>query len=330
MRRYRIVVTGPNSTASIGSKSASFHQQRDLVWDSQNKDGTDNTEALDIAFDLTVGPLGLTAVGSYVEVFGVSLQDVANVRRWQGGTLSIYGGFSAGFPLANTKQYGLLARGTVLQAFGNWTGTHQSVSFVLTPAGSDKQVVFHWQKGMKLSQAITTALNNSYRGFTVKSQLQNDPVAAVDDAHYCPNLYTFVEYITRMTYTLGYATKLGGIQVRVSGTVLILYDSASPQSPNKLEFNDFQGQPVNFGYGGGATVQAMLNLRYDLSLGVNFSFPQEVVSGFLINNPMAPVPLPKNGSTITGTYMCNMLRHVGRFRDPMGTAWTTIVDGVQL
>lgn len=324
MRRYKVVLT------SEGSSTPS------VTYDSQTN-GKDNPGALDIAFDVSVGPLDVSIASSYVEVFGVSLTDIQKVKQWQGGSLSLYGGFSPGFPLAKASQYGLLAGGTILQAFGNWTGTHQSIVFFLTSAGTDKDVVFQWQKGQKLSQAITTALSSSYPGFTVTSMLKNDPAAANTDLHSCPGIYAFATYIKNTTNNLGLAPAQGGIDLfsnggtplaSASGSRLLLLDSPVSQTPFQLDFNDFQGQPVYFGVGGNAIVQTTLNLRSDLVFGGQFTFPSQVAGGYVSTQPaIATAPLPKDNSALTGTYNIVNLRHVGRFRDPQGAGWVTIIDG---
>lgn len=328
MRRYHLVVTSPSTGGTNNSNSAVATAGKSFILDSQTG-SADNTAALDIAFDISVGPLALAYVGSYVEVFGVSIQDVANIHKWQGGTLSLYGGFSAGFPLANPAQYGLLAKGYVLQAFGNWTGTHQSIIFILAPTASDNQVVFHWAVGQKLSQAVTSAIKSSYPGITVVSNLTNDPVATTEDAHLCSSMYGLFSYIKSITYKLGLAKSIGGIQAKVSGVQVILYDSPMKSTVTTFDFDDFQGQPVNFGYGSSSTVQATLNLRADLSIAANFKFPSQVAAGYSITQPASPSPLAKNSSVMKGQFMINFLRHVGRFRDPQGLSWVTVVNGVQ-
>ena len=133
MRRYKIVLTAPPSGApalSGATMNTSSSGVTTATYDSQIG-GQDNPSALDIAFDISNGPLSASFQGSYVEIFGLSLQDVTKVKQWQLGKLQIYGGFSSGFPLANPKQYGLLSTATIQQAYGNWTGTQQSVIFIL-------------------------------------------------------------------------------------------------------------------------------------------------------------------------------------------------------
>jgi hypothetical protein len=337
MRRYKLVLTGPKNTSATASATgatsstatASSSKPITATYDSQIN-GQDNPSALDIAFDVATGPLALAFASSYVELFGISLQDVAKASQWQGGILSLYGGFSSGYPLANASQYGLLATGTVLQAFGNWTGTHQSILFFLTPAGTDKQIIFHWQKGQKLSVAVTAALATSYVGYTLKSKLTTDPTAANEDIHLCPSIYALRDYLKTKTNELGIAPQLDGVDLAIdtTGINIGLYDTPNSNTPTKLAFNDFQGQPVYFGVGGNSgTVQTTLNLRSDLAYGGRWTFPSQVAAGFSLTQPASQAPLPQDKSALTGTFTTIELRHVGRFRSPQGADWITIANG---
>lgn len=325
MRRYRIVITPSDTTSTNNVNGTSVSAGRSLIYDSQIN-GQDNPSALDIAFDVVVAGMDLALPGSYIQVFGVPITEVSKVRRWQGAKISLWGGFSSGFPLADASQYGLLAKGTILQAYGNWSGLDQSVVFVLTAAGTDREVNFYWEKGKTLSSAVSSALYQ-YTGYKFKSMLTNDAVATQTVAHYSDSIYTFGQYLKEYTNSIGLASGLNGVLLVCNGDSITLYDSPVSSNVTTINFNDFQGQPLYFGYGG-PTVQTALNLRHDLSIGSKFKFPNEVSTGYLMNTPSSMATLPKDNSIISGTFIANSIRHIGKFRDPHADSWVTVVDGV--
>ena len=332
MRKYKLVVSRKGQTYTEVTTGSSTHgtdqAKTGLLYSSFDDKGNDNPAALDIVFDITVAGADLAMPGSYVEVFGVSIDTVKTIRKYQGGVLSLYAGFSKGFPLAKPDQYGLIARGTIVQAYGNWTGTSQSVVFMLMAAGVDGEVPFVWNEGAKLSTAIKSALKLSYGRYTFINKLSADPVATVDEASHSENIFTFGEYLKRMTLGMGYAKAYGGISITAIGDSIYVYDAPQSAKPINIDFNDMQGQPVYFGYAGNSTTQVMLNMRKDFTVFSEYTFPTQVSAGYSFISPANTVTLTKDSSLIKGTYVANSVRHFGHFRDPRGESWVTIVNGV--
>ena len=118
---------------------------------------------LDVELDIPLAP-GATPTGSaYVRVWGISLQDIAQSPNLNGKSVKVYGGMQKGLPLANPSQAGLLASGSILQAFGNWIGTAQSLDMYLGPLQGTPEtpvnLVFDWRKGTPLADAIKATLS---------------------------------------------------------------------------------------------------------------------------------------------------------------------------
>ena len=186
-----------------------------------------------------------------------------------------------------------------------------------------------------MSSAIRSAITEAYPGYTVKSYLAYDPIAIVDDTHCSPSIFTFRDYIARITSRVaGYSLELNGVDICLdnTGSIINLYNifnAPVAANPVQIAFNDLQGQPVYFGPSNNtAAVQTALNLRYDLALGGRFAFPTQVATGYLLNQPASgTATLAKNNSALTGTFTITTLRHVGRFRDPHGESWVTIAEG---
>ena len=108
MRYYKIVITDEGG---------------DIKKQWSSLDGTTGNPimgALNIEIDVPMAPLGVPAGDAYVRICGISLLGVGQSANLNGLYLAAYGGMSKGLPLANPEQNGLLVKGQIFQAFGNW------------------------------------------------------------------------------------------------------------------------------------------------------------------------------------------------------------------
>src|SRR5579875_2215617 len=89
--------------------------------------------ALNIELDVPVSPMSTPLAGSYLRVWGISLQEIAQWNDLQGKAIDVYAGMQKGLPLAKPQQAGLIFHGKIFQAFGNWQGTNQTLDLIINP-----------------------------------------------------------------------------------------------------------------------------------------------------------------------------------------------------
>jgi hypothetical protein len=98
-------------------------------------DATGDPNALQVELDITVAQFAVPHPGqaAWCRVWGIPLQTVLTANQFTNQQIQVFGGMSAGLPLANPNEQGLLVQGVVLPALGNWTGTNMYVDFYITP-----------------------------------------------------------------------------------------------------------------------------------------------------------------------------------------------------
>lgn len=74
---------------------------------------TNNPTALQVELDIAVSPTAAPNVGQGVwcRVWGIPLQTVLTANQFTNKQIQVFGGMSAGLPLANPNEQGLLVQG---------------------------------------------------------------------------------------------------------------------------------------------------------------------------------------------------------------------------
>src|SRR6202012_1802186 len=86
----------------------------------QTWDATGDPNALNVKLDIPVAAENAPKAGAYVQIWGIPLSTLLNASQYNNQDISVYGGMQQGLPLANPNQQGLLCRGKILPALGNW------------------------------------------------------------------------------------------------------------------------------------------------------------------------------------------------------------------
>src|SRR5262249_10576948 len=98
--------------------------------------------ALNIEMDIqAVGKM--PTYEAYLRIWGVGIDIIGQARNLNappGGAglpITVKGGMGKGLPLANPSQAGVLVKGTIFQAYGNWVGVNQTLDIKMIP-GTDR------------------------------------------------------------------------------------------------------------------------------------------------------------------------------------------------
>lgn len=312
MRYYRILVEKPKG-------GGTFRDYTSFVA------GKSIPGALNVELDVPVIPFATPMGAAAVTIWGIPLSDISQASDFNGMTVSIYGGFQKGFPLADPAQAGLLAKGMIFQAFGNWIDTEQTLNFNVQPSvGSPddpKNIVLDWAKGTKLSDAIQSTLSTAFPDFKTDIKISDKLVLPADEKGYFQSLVQFAQYARTVSAAI-VGGDYTGVDIVLTESTLKVYDGTTQTSPTLLAFRDMIGQPT---WIDPLTVQAKFAMRADLNVGDFIKFPPAIVTNTAAGAATTGSNL-KQTATFQGVFMIKLVRHVGNFRQPDGASWVTVVN----
>lgn len=318
---------------------------------SQTQDGNFLPGALNIELDLPIVDVNSPTGDAYVRVWGISIKDINESSNFNNKIIEVYGGMQKGLPLANPKQKGLLVRGTIFQAWGNWQGTEMSIDFIIKAgignspisAGSPLDPVpmtFSCKAGGDIGEAIAITLDNAYKANANTSAAFNINVspkliAQRDYDHYCQSLSELSIMLNGISKSIFNDPAYQGIKIYIASNGITVLDFTDPNfvapdgvaplpttsNPIQLSYNDFIGQPS---WIQPFIISIKMVMRADLKIGAVVSLPKNGTIPILSTH--ASNPFVRAGLTFTGICQVQTIRHVGAFRQPDANAWVTIAE----
>jgi hypothetical protein len=280
-----------------------------------------------------------TNTQGWLRICGISLQDISQARNFNpatggglGANVVIKGGMGKGLPLANPSQARTLITATVMQAYGNWIGTSQTLEFQFLPGGSlipapiglDRPPVnlsFNWPMGMPLADAIKQSLAAGYPNAKVKIQISPNLKLSNDEFGFYGNFNQFSEYLFDISKKINTDMNYPGVTVALlSDGSLLVSDNTQPPTPKQINFTDLVGQPTWIGQN---EIQITTVMGGDLNISDIITLPP----GQVTTTPQSSSQF-RQGSIFTGNFLIKALRHLGNFRSPDGTAWVTTINAL--
>jgi len=340
-RWYQLTVTPTSDTGEAATP---------IVW--QNKvGGKALLSAQMIEFDLTTVAGALPAAGSWIRVWGPSKEQIQQAANFNGAAIELYGGMQTGLPLATNaaqkNQGGLLVKGIVWQAFGNWQGITQTLDFVIvsapydTPLQSDdarqaatvgappppQNFSFNWKQGTSLIANVTAVLQQAYPGVTVDVNAATSGLTLLhDEASVFTDVRTFALYVQGLSRDLKGPT-YAGLNIVGDNAKFTIYDNTVPATDViDVTMLDLMG---NVTWLDAATVQFSTVLRADIKIGDIVTFPplaqaQAITSASSQSNA-------RTKTTFDGQWQINnYVRHVGNSRAPDAQSWVSIFEASPL
>jgi hypothetical protein len=266
-------------------------------------------------------------------------------------------------PLAKAAKPDLLMRGTVWWANGNWEGVNTTLDLIVVPViGLDpkllkeetKNLVFSWDIGQQLSEAIRKALAPAYgkstenpNGYDIKIKISDQLVAqksAITGSAYY-NLSDFGRELNKITKAdfpsikpLNGSPKYTGVEIKVFDRVITVYDGTeyvsewTKDKPKVIAFQELIGQP---GWKHATRLTFKTPMRGDLGVGDWIKLPQFLASPYVITsgggtqptNDSAGLKEPsKMATTFQGVFEIVSVRHVGQFRQADAQSWVTVFE----
>ena len=273
-----------------------------------------------------------------ITIWGISLQEIWQASNLNRFNISVYAGMAQGLPLANVEApyAGLIARGMILPAFGNWIELNQTLELTIIPGSSTNQkplfgsnnqpanISFNWQKGTPLSQALQTSLGTAFPGVTANINISPSLVAPQTMPGYYATLDQFASYINKQSLAVNNSQGYAGVTMAYDpsqNAVNVSDGTQQTSAPIQLQFWDLIGQPTWLG----PVVNFKTPMRSDLIVGKQVVMPAGLNP---ITTPQSSL-IANNNSSFQGTYRVINARHVGKSREPSADAWVTVVDAVQ-
>lgn len=317
MRYYRIDLTKPDGSpltpSSLGGLGISSLLQN----------GQNNPAALNVELDIPVAPYHSPQGQALVKIWGLGLRDLTNSFELNDATISIYGGMSAGLPLANPAQAQLLIKGQVFQGFGNWVGTEQTVDMILMPStgtnGNPLNFVLDWTAGMTLGAALSATLNTALPGAKQAINLNPRLVLDHDEVGYYATLTQLAGVLNPLSRSIITDPGYPGVSISYNGETVTVSDLYGPATQTKtIAFQDLIGQPT---WIAPQMIQVKTVMRGDIDLLDVVTLPQT-----LTTNTQAALTRFRDKTTFSGNYVVQNIHHWGNFRQPDAASWNTTFE----
>lgn len=328
MRYYSIVLGGTGGSAPSGFPAVPGGGVSGATWSSQSN-GQNDPGALNVELDIITSPFHVPVGGSFVRVWGIPLQQISQASQLNRKLIDVYGGMSAGLPLANPSQQGLLAHGSIFPAFGNWVETDMTLDMVLTaPFTGDgvpdtpnqpAPIVHNWQQGQPLSNAIQTALATAFPGFTLDINISSSLVLPIPDIGFYRTIEAYAGYVNSISKTVMNSKTYPGVSIAMNGKKISVYDgTASSGEDKQILFQDLIGQPTWLGLN---TVQVKTAMRGDIAMGTKVMLPQTQATVAAVSQSQF-----RQNSSFQGKFLIQQVRHIGNLRQPDSASWVTTFD----
>ena len=327
MRYYKVIISDPVSGKVLRTFTSFVN-------------GRTDPGALDIELDVPVTAANTPQANSSVTIWGITRSDIAQSANWNpvnattavGKRIQVFGGMQKGLPLAMPGQAGLLASGTIQYAFGNWIGTDMTLNLVFTagpsatgeanPGRSHPKPVsgisLAWAAGETMGDAISWSLRDAYGISNVIISLKNNLVLPNTEAGTYETLSQFNAAVNAIAKHINPDPNYSGVLIFWKGDGLVVTDNTSPFPAKKILYTDLVGQITWLGI---ATVSVTCIMRGDLTVGQLLTLPQGQTT-------VSAASVYRNTLTFTGKWVNQGMRHVGRFRNPSGLSWVTIITAL--
>lgn len=344
-RYYRIEVTDPSS----GNPVPGFP-----ITSLSPYGFGDNLAALDVQLDIPLGAQGVLDVTTTanLQIAGIPISWISQANSLVGKNIKVFGGMSAGLPLANPSQRGLLIQGQVYQAFANWQGTAQTLNLFITQlnSGTPNSPVPHllyWPAGTLLSTVITNLLKQNYPSYKVNMNISSNLVLPYTETGFYPSLTEYVQAIKGLSQSImgrnNPTVNYLGVDISLSGNTFYVSDGTSPSAPKVINFQDMIGQPTWIAnplgnansnlpvFQGAAQVQLVMRGDLQAPWAQYVQFPPNLVSQTFSGggNSYVANGTPANVSIFQGTFQVYNMRHVGWYRSVQAGDWITVLTLLQ-
>lgn len=320
--------------------------------------GIPDPGALNIELDFPLSSQASPQGNAWLRIWGISVEDINSAANLANVQIKVLGGMSAGLPLANPAEQGVLVQGYIYQGIGNWQGTDMTLDFIIAagpgPVTSTPNLTFNWKKGTELSQAIQTTLQTAYPGIPVNVNISSGLVYSEDQPGYYKSIIQFAEYVRQISKDIlnssnqgggapgqgggsssapsgsssgGTGSGYSGVQISFTRNQLNVYDDNTQGSGigsmKSIDYQDLIGQPT---WIAPQMISVKTVMRGDLDLQDSITLPPTRT----YSTAAANTSLVNQFATFAGGFKIRGIRHIGNFRQPSADSWCTVIEATPL
>lgn len=329
-RYYNLTLIDPSTGATAKRANGSSY-----IWTTNDPTtGAYDPGALDIQFDLPVYPYHEPMGAMPITIYGIGLADLQQSQNFAGTTPGagmtavLKAGMTAGLPLANAKQAGVIAQGTVIQSYGNWVGGEITLDLLIagssyTPARPGN-IVLDCAAGAPLSTALQKTLSTAFPNFTINMQISAKLVWGYDVKHVASSLEDLASTIHDLTEDALY-TGYDGVSIFIVGGAIYVQDGTVSGSTVNIAWTDLVGQPTWIGLN---LMQIVLVMRADIQIGDTIKLPAGMTNaaGSISTAPSQTLTGLKTQTSFQGNFLVQQLRQIGNLRSSDGQGWVTVIN----
>jgi hypothetical protein len=352
MRYYQLIVTRPDGSVyqfkSAGNAFGPGITLSSLLPSGPQSPvtGLTNASALCVELDIPVAnftdPDGQSA---FFRCWGLGLADLGSASDLNNCGVQVFGGMARGLPLANPAQAGLLMSGTILQCFGNWQNTDQTLDMLFavggTAAGSPNfagagsnasgNFPFSMPAGTTLARAIANTLSIALPNIPPTISVSPKLILNYDQTGHYSSLYQFASFVQALSIGIMGDPNYAGVQIVSNGSTINVFDGAGPATitsasgatstptVKNIAWQDLIGQPTWIAPN---AISFKCVMRADIHQGDTVMLPQTLVTqNNAANSNFAASPQTK--LTFSGNFLVMNCHHYGASRQPDATSWNT-------
>jgi hypothetical protein len=227
-----------------------------------------------------------------------------------------------GLPFANPAQKGILVKGTVLQAFGNWLGLDQTVEMIVGPNTGSREtplnLTLDWKAGKKLSEALATSIKTALPDAKQDIRISDRLVQNHDQTGYYATASELAQVLHGISQDIIKDSGYSGVNISYDGTTVTADDFTGKEAaPIALTMSDLVGQPTWIDFG---VIQVKTVLRGDIQMGQRVTIPNGPRQTLGAANPSF------GGTSFNGEFMVIRMHHYGNYRQADAMSWNTTFD----
>lgn len=265
--------------------------------------GGNNAAAQEIEVDIPVGFMHMPMQNAFVKIYGVSIAEIAQASNLNGMNVAVFGGMSAGLPLANPGQSGLLVKGQIAPAFGNWVNNDQTLSMYVVVGGSSPSsnqtsgnpnlaattlpvpatnqnpanLTWQWSQGQSFHDAVVASLSVAYPKYRIRGATLSNLAwtSGQADTGFFASLQQFAQYLSALSQkiiggVLPDVTNYPGVSITLQDNTIVIGDGSVITAPKQIQFVDLVGQPTWSSFN---NVQITCRMRADVNAGDYVKLP---------------------------------------------------------
>jgi len=320
--RYYLIRISRAAKAAAGNRPAV--PAADLrTYRAQSLTGQVLPNALDVELDIPVTDFATPMGGGSVRIYGIDLQTMIQASDFNNMDLEVYGGMQKGLPLAKPAQAGLLMKGVIQQAFGNWIGTDMTLDLIYT-AGDTKpetqvNLTIDWKAGQLLADAIRSTLRTAFPDYTASINISPRLVLQYDQPGFYGTPYQFARFIREVSRGIIREQRYPGVRILLRDRQFIIQDATTVSTPARIDFNDLVGQIT---WLAADRLSITTVMRGDLQPGDFVRLPPNLSVLQSITTPASQSQV-RARDAFAGVFQIDNARHTGRFRGSSGQSWVT-------